>query len=193
MPSLFSESDRAWLRRPHISRVWFAELDLPSGLARMHGGAGRIDVGGYEWRGITDPGGQQLVSIGMVEEPRFGQAAKIDIVISGVNIDFLRSVKNTAREIEGRRADVFFCLFDQETAEPWPTGLKKVFPGKLSAPLMRWSGKGERTVAFSIEGPFQSQNYPFGGKWNPADQRRRYPGDKGLDFVGVKVQELIRA
>jgi hypothetical protein len=193
MASLFSEADRSFLRRPHISRVWFAELDLPSGLARLHSGAGRVTVGGYEWRGITDPGGQQLVSIGSVEEPRFGVAAKLDIVISGVNIPFLRSVKDTARELEGRSANVYWCAFDQETAEPWSSGMKKLWPGKLSSPIMRWAGSGVRTVSFAIEGPWQSQSYPFGGKWNPADQRRRYPGDKGLDFVGVKVQELIKA
>jgi hypothetical protein len=193
MTLAFSSAERALLRRPHISRVWFAEIDLPSGISYMHGGAGRVTIGGHEWRGITDPGGRQLVSIGSVEEPRFGQAAKLDIVISGVDLSFMRSIKDTAREIEGRAANVYFCLFDQETAEPWPSGLKKVFPGKLSAPVMRWVGINERTVSFSIEGPFQSQNYPFGGKWNPADQRRRYPGDKGLDFVGVKVQEIIKA
>ncbi|RYG99558.1 MAG: transcriptional regulator, partial [Alphaproteobacteria bacterium] len=34
---------------------------------------------------------------------------------------------------------------------------------------------------------------PFGGRWTSADQRRRYPGDKGLDYVGVKVTEIIKA
>lgn len=193
MANLFSESDRAFLRRPHISRVWFAELDLPSGISRLHSGAGRVTVGGYEWRGITDPGGNQLVSVGSVEEPRFGAAAKLDIVISGVNIDLLRYIKDTARAIEGRSANVYWCAFDQETAESWSGGMKKLWPGKLSSPVIRWAGTGVRTIAFAIEGPWQSQDYPFGGKWNPADQRRRYAGDKGLDFVGVKVQELIKA
>ncbi|TWF53270.1 transcriptional regulator [Neorhizobium alkalisoli] len=193
MATLFSQADRAYLRRPHISRVWFALLDLPSGPARLHSGAGRVKIAGAEWRGITDPGGSQLVSIGAVEEPRFGVAAKIDIVIAGVNVDFLRSVKTVARELEGRRADVYWCAFDQETAQPWSGGMKKLWPGKLSSPVIRWAGTGIRTIAFSIEGPWQSQSYQFGGKWNPADQRRRYPGDKGLDFIGTKIQELIRA
>jgi hypothetical protein len=193
MPSLFSAAEREWLRRPHISRVWFSRIELPSGTIYMHGGVGRVTLDGQEWRGITDPGGHQLVSIGTVEEPRFGQAAKLDIVISGIDVNFLRSIKDTARQIEGVPADALFCLFDQETAQPWPSGMKLVIPGKLSAPRLRWAAPGERIAAFSIEGPFQSQNYPFGGKWNPADQRRRFPGDKGLDFVGVKVQEIIKA
>lgn len=193
MANLFSAEAWEFLRRPHISRVWFVELDLPSGITRMHSGAGRVVVDGHEWRGITDPGGNQLVSVGAVEEPRFGVAAKLDIVISGVNVELLRYIKDTARAIEGRSATVSWGAFDQETAEPWSEGLKALWPGRLSSPVIRWAGTGVRTISFAIEGPWQSQSFPFGGKWNPADQRRRYPGDKGLDFVGVKVQELIKA
>ena len=47
-------------------------------------------------------------------------------------------------------------------------------------------------MTVTLESIFSSQNYAFGGKWNGADQRRRYPGDKGLDFVGVKVTETLK-
>lgn len=192
MANMFSESDLAFLRRPHIARAWFADLDLPDGRWRLHNGGGRKMVGGFEWFGVSDPMGRQLVSISAVEDPRFGQAAKVDIVIAGVNIDFLRSIKDQGRQIEGRLADIYWCAFDQETEEVWASGLKKLFPGYLSAPKIRWSGLGARTVSITIESLWHSQNYPFGGKWSPADQRARYPGDKGLDLVGVKVQEVIR-
>ena len=129
MAYLFSGEDLAFLRRPHIARAWFADLDLPSGRWRLHNGVGRKMVGGYEWRGVSDPGGRQLVSIGAAEDPRFGQAAKIDIVLSGVDVDFLRSVKDQGRLIGGRLADIYWCAFDQETQEGWPSGLKKMFPG----------------------------------------------------------------
>lgn len=193
MANLYSEAEMAFLRRPHIARAWFADLDLPSGRWRLHNGVGRKTVGGFEWRGVSDPAGGQLASISAVEDPRFGQAAKIDIVLAGVNLDFLRSVKDQGRQIEGRQADVYWCAFDQETQEVWPSGLKKMFPGYLSSPRISWSGIGSRTVSFTIESLWHSQNFPFGGLWTPADQKVRYPGDKGLDYVGVKVQEVIRA
>ncbi|WP_411033845.1 transcriptional regulator [Shinella sp. BYT-45] len=193
MATQFSEAELEFLRRPHIARAWFADIDLPSGRWRLHNGVGRKTVGGQEWRGVSDPGGGQLVSIGAVEDPRFGQAAKIDIVLAGVNVAFLRSVKDQGRQIEGRLADVYWCAFDQETQEVWPSGLKTMFPGFLSSPKISWSGIGSRTVLLTIESLWHSQNYPFGGKWTPADQRARFPGDKGLDYVGVKVQEIIRA
>jgi hypothetical protein len=191
--ALFSEADIAFLRRPHIARAWFVELHLLDGLWRLHNGVGRKTVGGQEWRGVSDPGGRQLVSISAVEDPRFGQAAKVDIVLSGVNAAFLRSVKDKARETEGVKADLYWCAFDQETQEVWSGGLKKLFPGYLSAPKRQSQGIGLRTVSFTVETLWQSQNYPFGGKWSPADQERRYPSDKGLNFVGVKVTETIKA
>lgn len=193
MTALFSEADREFLRRPHIARAWFAELQLPSGTWRLHNGVGRQTVGGLEWRGVSDPAGQQLVSLSAVSDPRFGQAAKVEIVLSGVNVDFIRSVKDQAREIEGAPADLYWCAFDQETQEVWPSGLKRLFPGYLSSPRRASSGIGVRTVSFTIETLWQSQNYPFGGRWTPSDQERRYPGDKGLNFVGVKVNEIIKA
>jgi hypothetical protein len=193
MTPLFSTEDREFLRRPHIARAWFCTLYLPSGTWNVHNGYGNVTIGDTEWHGVSDPAGRQLVSLSAVEDPRFGQAAKVDIVLSGVSVDFIRSVKQTAREIESSRADVFWCAFDQETHEVWPSGLKKLFPGYISAPKRHSQGIGVRTVSFTIETLWQSQNYPFGGRWTNADQMRRFPGDKGLEFVGVKVTEVIRA
>ncbi|WP_275790569.1 transcriptional regulator [Pararhizobium gei] len=192
MALLFSDAERKFLRRPHIARAWFFDLDLPDGRWQLHNGVGKKVVGGIEWRGISDPAGRQIVSISSVEDPRFGQAASVAVAISGVNVAFLRQVKDKGREIEGRQADVYWCAFDQETQEVWPYGLKALFPGYLSAASIQWEGVGSRVVSVTIESLWHTQNFPFGGKWTPAGQRRRFPGDKGFDFVGVKVQEVIK-
>jgi hypothetical protein len=187
--AIFTEAELDWLARPHIARAWFLDLDLPSGHAYLHNGTGRITIGGHEWRGVTDPVGGQIVSMGNVEEPRFGQAVAVDITLSGANKDFFKSVHASARAIEGRRGDLYWAAFDAETATIWPRGLVRLFPGKITSPLLQWQGIGVRTVSITLESIWSSQNYAVGGKWQGADQRRRYPGDKGLDFVGVKVSE----
>lgn len=186
--ALFSQADMDKLAGPHVSRCWFGEFDLPSGYARLHSGVGRVQAGGYEWRGVSDPLGGQMVGVSQVEDPRFGQAAKIDITIGSVNVAFYQSVKADARDIEGRSAKIWFGMFDPETEEL--IMFKPVFArGFMSAPTLRRQGVGTRQIGLTIESMWQSQNYPFGGRWTPADQRRRYPGDKGLDLVGVKVTE----
>jgi hypothetical protein len=185
--ALFSSTDMDKLSAPHIARAWFAELNLPSGFQRVHNGVGRVTVGGYEWRGVSDPVSGALVSIEAVEDPRFGQAAAVNIVLSGVNATFWKSVKQDARDLEGRSANLYWGAFDQETGEN--IMFKKLLPGKMSAPSLHRQGIGVRFVGLTIESFWQAQNYPFGGRWNGADQRRRYPGDKGLDLVGVEVAE----
>lgn len=187
--AVFSPAELDWLARPHVARAWFLEMDLPSGVVNLHNGTGRIEINGKTWRGVTDPIGGQLVSLQGIEEPRFGQAVAVNVTLSGANREFFKSVHATARQIEGRRADLFFVVFDGETGQVWPRGLVRLFPGKLTAPSLQWQGIGIRTVSVTIESIWSSQNYSFGGKWNDADQQRRYPGDKGLQFVGVKVSE----
>lgn len=184
---LFDSDDLDALGAPHVARAWFAELDLPSGFQRVHNGVGRVNVGGQEWRGVSDPMSGVLVSVDSVEDPRFGQAGAINIVLSGVNVAFWKSVKADARDLEGRDANIYWGAFDPETGEN--IMFKKLLPGKMSAPSLHRMGIGTRYVGLTIEGFWEAQNYPFGGRWNGADQHRRYSGDKGLDLVGVEVSE----
>lgn len=186
--TVFTQDELEPLRALHVDRAWFVELDLPDGLARLHNGVGRVSVGGKEWRGVSDPTTAQLVQISAVEEPRFGQAVSVNITLSGANKAFLQSVHTTRKEIEGRRADVFWAAFNGETGEVL-IGPKKLFPGRMTSPVIQWQDIGIRTVSLTIESLWSGDNYPFGGRWSDADQRRRYPGDKGLMFVGQEVQE----
>ncbi|MFC6487372.1 transcriptional regulator [Nitratireductor sp. GCM10026969] len=188
--ALFPEADRQYLSGPHVARLWFAELDLPSGLRRLHNGVGRITVGGHEWTGITNPGGLHLVQLEEVEEPRFGQAPSVGLTLGGITKDAWKEIKTMAREIEGARCDLFWAAFNPEYAEV-EISLKKMFPGKLSSPALHRQGIGVRFATFTVESLWQSQNYPFGGRWNASDQERRYPGDKGGQFIGVKVVEIF--
>lgn len=189
MSQILSAADAQYLAGPHIARAWFAQIDLPSGMSYLHSGTGRVTVGGHEYRGVSDPVGGRLVSIGQVDEPQFGQAAVVQIVLTGVGASFLREVKDTARQIEGRSANIYWVAFDGETQQI-KTALIPVFPfGRMTAPSISGQGIGVRAVTITVESIWQAKNFPPGGRWNPAGQRARYAGDKGLDFVGVEITE----
>lgn len=189
MSAIISPTDRAKLQRPHVGRAWFGRFDFPDAIKYLHSGVGRVTVDGNEYIGVSDPLSGRLVSIGQVEEPQFGQAAAVQIVLSGASKAFIQSVHATARQIEGRDARISWAAFDVERQEIL-TNLIPLFPrGKMSAPSIHWQGIGIRYVSLTIENIWAAQNYAPGGKWNPAGQRQRYAGDKGLDFVGVKVSE----
>lgn len=185
--ALFSADDRAWLRAPHVGRAWFGEIETPSGTTYLHNGVGRITVGEQEYRGVSDPLGQ-LVDISDIEDQRFGQAAKIDVVIAGVSAESFKQWKEYAREIEGLSATIRFGVFDPETLNI--RMFKQMVPGKVSSAKLFRKGVAERYIGVAIEGFWQSMNYPFGGKWSPGDFRQRNSGAKGMDFIGVTVSEV---
>lgn len=192
MSAIISPSDVSLLARPHVARLWFAELDLPQGISYLHSGTGRVEIDGQEWIGVSDPLSGRLVGMSQVEEPAFGQAAAVTLALSGANREFIRSVHATAREIEGRSAELYWAAFDGETQDIL-IGLTPLFPhGRMTSPSIQWSGLGRRTVSITIENIFAAQNFPPGGRWNHAGQVQRYPGDFGLEYVGVEISETWR-
>lgn len=172
-----------------MAREIFVSLDLPDGIANLHSGIGRTTIAGTQYKGVSDPIGGRFVSVGQIDEPQFGQAASAAITLSNADRTFLQDVRATAREIEGRVANIYFAAFDGET-QALLTALIPLFPfGRMTSPSLSWQGIGMRLVTLTIESLFQAKNFAPGGRWNPADQQRRYPGDKGLDYVGQKIAE----
>lgn len=192
MSAFVSDDDADKLARPHVARAWFGVFDLPFGMLYVHSGVGRVTVDGQVYRGISDPVGGRLVSIGQVDEPQFGQAPSVSVTLTGVTRDFIQEIMGSARDIEGCDANIYWAMFDGET-QRLITSLIPVFPfGQLSAPSISWQGIGQRTITLTIESVWQAKNFAPGGKWNPADQRKRFPGDLGLDFIGVEISENWR-
>lgn len=190
--ALFSDGDLTRLQAPHVCRAWFAWLDLPSGEAWLHSGTGRVTLDGIEWLGVTDPNGGRLLGLSQVVEPRFGQAAAVTLTLTGVSSEFLNSFWSSRREVEGRSAKVWWVALDQETQEVLIPRKLLFARGRMTSPKISTRGVGGRTASLTIESLWSTRNFPPGGRWSPADQKRRYPGDKGLDFVGVDIVEIKR-
>lgn len=181
------------LRAPHVGRIFCVELEFPTETKRLHNGYGDVDLSlngtSYTWRGMSDPTGSTLVSISDIEDPRFGSAPTLDIALSGVDAAYLKSIKDIARDIEGLSASVYFGVVNPE--EPNDGGLivplTPLFPfGRMTAPSLKRNAS-ENIILITIESFFQSQNYPFGGKWSDAGQQKRYPGDLALSEMGTEV------
>lgn len=188
----FDQNEQADLSSPHIQRAWFAEVYLPSGLRRLHTGMGPHTIGGRDWEGISDPFGGQLVSVGSIEEPRFGIAASVDVMLSGGNKAFLKSMWSDRHAVEGARCDLFFATFDAETGDV-KVALKWMFPGKLTAPRFNIEGLAVRSISMKVVTIFEGLNFPATrAMWSPAGQRARYPGDMGLDFINADIVEEFK-
>lgn len=188
----FTADDLDKLSRLHVQRAIFARVQFPSGERRLHTGLGKVVVGGEEWEGVTDPFGGQMVSLDAIEEPWFGHAPAIDVVISGANRQWLKQMWDDWDTLDGVQCDLYFAVFDAETGETL-IGLKPLFEGRLTAPRFSFLGATIRFVQAKIVSVFEGLNFPsVDAAWSPAGQRKRYPGDKGLDLINAKIIEYFR-
>lgn len=178
------------LEAPHVARAMFADVQLPSGRRRFHTGVGPITLGGHLWEGVSDPEGGQWVAVGQLQEPRLGEAPAVDVIFSGASKTWLRDVWNDT--VEGASCDLYWAMVDQETGAVI-LDLRLLFEGRLSAPRFEMVGANVRTIAVTIESVYSSLQYPTPEmEWTTASQRRRYPGDKGLDWLGSDLVEVYR-
>lgn len=190
--ALFTDEDLEKLSGPHVQRVWCAELVLPSGTRYLHTGSGRLVLGGQTWEGVSDPFGGQLVALSGMEEPRFGKAIAVDALFSGANRAFLKSVWDSRHAIEGAPCSLFFATFDPETGEVL-IPLKKVLPGKISSVRMSFAGSSIRAIAFKVVSIWEGLNFHVtGSMWSPAGQRKRYPGNRSLDWINSEIIEVYK-
>ncbi|RIK83558.1 MAG: transcriptional regulator [Hyphomicrobiales bacterium] len=188
----FSQQDFEALSGLYIQPAWFAHVDFPSGERRLHTGMGPVEIGGHEWEGVSDPFGGQLVGLGAVEEPYFGQAPAVDVVMSGANREFLKSVWDDRHAIEGCSCDLYFATFDAETGEP-VVMFRRMMQGRLTAPRVVINGPVVRAISLKIVGEFEGLNFPtMGSMWSPTGQRQRHSGDKGLDYINADVVEVYK-
>lgn len=188
----FSEDDLDKLSGPHVQRVWCAHFKIPDAERRLHTGMGRLTLGGHVWEGVSDPFGGQLCALSGMEEPRFGQAIAVDVVLSGANREFFKSMWDMRDTIEGARVDLYFAQMDAETGEVL-IPLKKVLPGKMTAIRLSMQGAAIRAIGFKIVSRWEGIGFSSTNTmWSPTGQRQRYPGDAGLDLIGSKVVEVYK-
>jgi len=184
---IFSDDDFAKLQWLHVQRTWLAHCFFPQGERRLHTGMGPLDMGGYTWEGISDPFGGQLVGMSGIEEPIFGQAVAVEIVLSGANREFLKTVWTDRHAIIGRRCDLYFATVEPETGETL-VDIKRMIRGKFSAPAFSIIGASVRAIKIKVVAPWEGLNFPETGyMWSPAGARQRNSGDKGQDHVNDQI------
>ena len=186
---IFNGGDLEVLRRPHVGPSMFLEIDLPSGIRRFHNGAGNVTVGGLQWEGVTDPFGERAAIVQEIDYPEFGTAPAVVIPIVGCDATFMSYMRSNDATIEGRPARIYIAAIDPETMET-AIPLRLIFRGRITGIKPVWEGIGTRTVVVVLESIWHARNFGYDGKWNDASQRRRFPGDKGQQYVGVKVTEF---
>lgn len=186
---IFNEADMEIFRRPHVGPCFFLEIEFPDGTQRYHNGVGNALVGGFEWAGVTDAFGERAVMVQEVDYPEFGTAPAITIPLFGCDAAFMAYMRANDKLIEGRAAKLYIAVIDPETMDV-AIPLRMIFTGQITGVRPVWEGIGTRTIILIIESIWQAKNFGYNGIWSNAGQQRKWPGDKGGQFIGVPVTEF---
>lgn len=148
---------------------------------------------GRRWSGLGGWGGMSGI-----EQAVNGEAPEAAFTLSGVNADVLRlSRAEFEPECKGRIVRVLIQFFGVD--DPDDPGNQR----PLDLPYPLWAGRiltptftidaenGERAVTMSAESLFSLRSRPKYGMYTDRDQQRRFPGDKGFEFVGAIVNKVL--
>lgn len=137
------------------------------------------------WTGMGDTtvgsktytGAGTLLSVGDVEENSDMAAQGAILVLSGMPTSILSSA--LSEPYQGRRCTIYLGSLDA------PTDYTEIFAGDMDV-MQVIRGPETVTIQLEVESRLVTLERARVRRYTSADQKSRYPGDKGLDFVEVE-------
>lgn len=180
----------ATLRTGNISADYLVHMDFLDTPKRWWTGWGKIRSGGYEWQGIGN-----MIGISDLSTSYGPSADQITLSLSGATQEMMTLTKEAKARVYRREITVYQQFFEvapqDATAQPWsPLGPAfVVYTGRMDQMKFKSSrsndGDATRSIELTAEGLFTNRNAPPNGRWSDADQKRRYPDDKGCDRMHI--------
>jgi hypothetical protein len=164
-----------------VAPVLFADLDFPSGHVRVHSGIGTITWGGYDWLGVGTFG-----DVNGLEESAELERKTVTYTLRGVPNDLISVV--LGEDYQGRTDKVYIAFFDTTTYQMVATP-HLLHTGKMDVSTIRESNTC--TISISSESRIAAWKRPTVRRLTDAEQKRRFPGDRGLEFVSQASQKEI--
>ncbi len=185
---LLPQAVRAKLEGREIGVATLVEMSFRSGVALVWTGRGDLQAAGATWKGVGD-----LVRISDVTPIVDLSAAQLTLTLSGDMPEMLRIIELSAsgmEEVEGRYIRLWMQFFDVSGGafarldEP-----VIAFVGTMRN--IRWvlEGAGMFHASLISESPFVGRRQAANGLLTDAEQKRRFPGDKGLEFVSTVAEQ----
>lgn len=172
----FPETVRAQLSGREVRLAVLIHLDFRTTPKRIHLGFGPVRAGGFVWQGIGEVG-----AIAGLEQAISGTAPQATFTLSGVSTDLIAASLAASDEVKGRDVTVFLQFYDANLArldEP-----QAVYAGVMDVMSYRVSGPSLATVRLTAESLFARRSKPMWGALSDRDQKRLFPGDRGLEGI----------
>jgi hypothetical protein len=175
-----SPAGTAAVQEEVVTRTSAVELLFASGAVRLNGSATDLVVDGQLFLGVG-----LLGAITTVTETADLQSAGISLTLSGVPRDAVTLARSDA--YQNRRATVWEVLLDQASGTVIASAI--IFRGRMDQMNIRL---GEvATVEVTAEDRLTDMDRAALTRYTDEDQRRRYPTDRGFEFVSATAEKEI--
>ncbi len=181
------------VQEPEIAPIFLAEFLFDTAPIRFWNGYGTITINGNEYTGSGN-----LLSVSQVVETQDLQANGMQFTLSGMPTSLISLA--LSENYSGRSCNLYFAcvytdqqwdgVFTDEFTDEFTTDLSGalvgdpylIFSGLMDTMEIADSGE-TATITLSAENRMVDLKKSKVSRYTPEEQKRRYPGDKGLDFI----------
>ncbi|MBK4215810.1 hypothetical protein JJJ17_07730 [Paracoccus caeni] len=169
------------LRTGRIGQAALVFMDFKDAPRRWWTGFGDLPHAGHVWQGLGD-----LISISGIDTDYQVSARQVSFQLAAT-LEMLALALAAKSRVKGREVLIYEQLFLVESEDAdiqfgQPLGpMFSLFTGEMLT--MPWTAEGatKRGLTLNCEGLFYRRNQPPRGRWTDADQKARYPNDRGFD------------
>lgn len=166
------------LRRGVTGCTILCQMDFATNPKNWWLGYGELTAGGVSYEGTGD-----AIKISRLQQSYGMSTGMARFTVPNASPEMIALCDDQESEVAYRRCQVFGQLFGESESSFTLVGEPfSIFVGRMSD-MSTMSSAGERVIELEAYGILSKQGKPAYGRWTPADQRARYPGDKGLDLL----------
>lgn len=180
MSRTMTSAARAAITGEVARRTTAIELDFAGGFVRMSGAPYDIVLDGQTYLGVG-----QLGEVSVVEETSEVQSAGITISLSGIPRDSVAVAMTQA--YQGRPGRVWEVPLDADGAVIADPLL--IFRGRMDQMSVELGDTA--TVRVTLQNRLADWERPRAARYTDAELKRRFPGDRGLEFVSATAEKTI--
>ncbi len=183
------ETIAALLSGHTVRCLHLVELCFATQARRLHNGnIPKITTGGHDWFGNAKLGGiDGLATDGDL------QAEELRFTVSGADARFLAVAVGPREEYINKHAKVYLQFFDSDWQlldEPVARAAAIIDGVPISRGPMEGSGT-RRTIQVTATNIFYARSVPSASYFTNSDQHRRFPGDRGLQWLAETLNRNI--
>lgn len=187
--SLFPKTIQRHLEGQTVKLCYLVELEFTTETSRLWTGWGEVNFGGEDWSGVGELG-----NISDLEQSINGNAPEVNFSLSGVDLNTVNKVRESfVTEALGNKVKVYIQFVNDEDDQALES---------YDQPVVIWTGhmrksgflvdnEGNKEISLGTESLFSLRSRPNYSQYSSTDQKKRFTGDLGFDFVNQLANKVV--